>query len=449
MRADELTRGCQCRSGISAFEAEAIIERLERFQVRDVGSRRWMAQHEMTERLNIQAHMNVHHQNEEFVTEALTTFEKLPLLIRDLLVIETWKGKVYPLVLRELATDSVTLYFTLYHEATIVNLLEIVLFSRSACLSAGDALLDLVDYCARKVAKVTAWEAPSDPQALSGKRILEMSDEELMRDKFDEMEFAICIGAIGIMRYLSEHAAELDLSVVTRMLNTHDMISASVYLIERAPWFERTDKNKFRRYEDGAWRDIPRDELPRLGKVEAQAWLTVYNLCLEPKCRESYEYTTQNQDIILRLKSFITEIMVDQLPVLVHLQRYLEELTILQPPEPKHRPNRSILVELVPEILDEITKDIDWDEVAEYQKTTVFRQTEEDKREMARRLAATYDLSEYSELLDPPKCGKCGKDASQRCSRCKTEWYCSRACQVKAWKTHKGACDMVVGYTAL
>jgi hypothetical protein len=63
------------------------------------------------------------------------------------------------------------------------------------------------------------------------------------------------------------------------------------------------------------------------------------NLLLEQECRRKYVYNTKNQAIVMRvylliqLKQYITEETVDQLPPLVDLQRYLEELSIMQPPE--------------------------------------------------------------------------------------------------------------------
>ena len=39
-----------------------------------------------------------------------------------------------------------------------------------------------------------------------------------------------------------------------------------------------------------------------------------------------------------------------------------------------------------------------------------------------RRLADTYNLDNFEEVLEQPTCVVCGKDAVQRCSRCKLEW---------------------------
>ena len=44
--------------------------------------------------------------------------------------------------------------FQLYHEATLVNLLETVLFHKESWESADDTALDLLDYCYRKLVAV-------------------------------------------------------------------------------------------------------------------------------------------------------------------------------------------------------------------------------------------------------------------------------------------------------
>jgi hypothetical protein len=59
------------------------------------------------------------------------------------------------------------------------------------------------------------------------------------------------------------------------------------------------------------------------------------------------------------------------------------------------------------------------------------------------RLSRMYDLATVEELIDDPKCGACGQPADQRCSLCKSEWYCGRQCQVKSWKQHKPICEIL------
>jgi len=59
------------------------------------------------------------------------------------------------------------------------------------------------------------------------------------------------------------------------------------------------------------------------------------------------------------------------------------------------------------------------------------------------KMAEWYKEFDCDSLLEEPKCAKCGDPATNRCSRCKNEWYCSRECQVEAWDGHKKICDLI------
>ena len=51
-----------------------------------------------------------------------------------------------------------------------------------------------------------------------------------------------------------------------------------------------------------------------------------------------------------------------------------------------------------------------------------------------------YNLDNIEYFMEDPLCAQCGKLANSRCSRCKSEWYCSKECQIKRWKEHKTVC---------
>ncbi|XP_026746197.1 zinc finger MYND domain-containing protein 10-like [Trichoplusia ni] len=102
------------------------------------------------------------------------------------------------------------------------------------------------------------------------------------------------------------------------------------------------------------------------------------------------------------------------------------------------------LIELVPQIKDACLK-----KVHKRTKTLAKAQLElfhmdgsEESRNMAKRLLESY-TSDAALALDSggAKCAKCGDKATKKCSRCKTEWYCGRECQVQQWPKHKEICD--------
>ena len=83
------------------------------------------------------------------------TYDKLGVLINDLITIEAWKENVYPLLLKDVAgRNTMRVYFILYHEATVVNLFEILLYHKHVCESLGEKMIELVDYCSRKLTRL-------------------------------------------------------------------------------------------------------------------------------------------------------------------------------------------------------------------------------------------------------------------------------------------------------
>lgn len=75
----------------------------------------------------------------------------MTVLVHDLLSAETWKAKIFPLIKKDVAQlSTIKSYMCMYHEASIVNLMEVMLYHRTACENSEDALVELIDYCYRK-----------------------------------------------------------------------------------------------------------------------------------------------------------------------------------------------------------------------------------------------------------------------------------------------------------
>jgi hypothetical protein len=65
------------------------------------------------------------------------------------------------------------------------------------------------------------------------------------------------------------------------------------------------------------------------------------------------------------------------------------------------------------------------------------------------RWSEMYNTETIESLIEEPaKCAECGETAPKKCSRCQSEWYCRRECQVKHWPKHKKACDMIYEATS-
>jgi hypothetical protein len=263
---------------VSPLEVERFVEGLEKIPLEEVGSTKWMRQHAVMEKLNLQAHQSAQSNSDEYILEHILLHNKLEMLVHDLITIEAWKQNVYPHLLPRLAgKNTIRTYFILYHEATVINLLECFLFHRHVCAAAADQMVDLTDYCARKLTRLNGGydfrqidpnTGGNDGMKLTGGSGAEGDDEEEkrklakeraeklsnrspteeLRDHLTEIEFRVCISSVACIRFVIEHADALPLNVVSRVTDTHDMLLLIIPLIENPPWIRRTD--------DGTWQKI-------------------------------------------------------------------------------------------------------------------------------------------------------------------------------------------------
>eukprot|EP00598_Pedospumella_elongata_P003174 CAMPEP_0184969528 /NCGR_PEP_ID=MMETSP1098-20130426/2253_1 /TAXON_ID=89044 /ORGANISM="Spumella elongata, Strain CCAP 955/1" /LENGTH=435 /DNA_ID=CAMNT_0027491297 /DNA_START=29 /DNA_END=1336 /DNA_ORIENTATION=+ len=394
---DEVLPASNVAPILDHMEAERYVESLKKFDISEVGTSQWMEQHRKFEKLNIQAHQNAMTNSEEFILASFLTFNKLDTLLHDLLLIEIWKESVYPLLLETLAgRNNMRLYFILYHEATLINLLEVFMYYRHVCEAGGEKFLELVDYVGRKLTRLnnTSYEFrqhdvdPDDvgmtaESAKSFAATLEArSPEEELKKHFMDIELRICISAVSIARFLSEHADAMPLSVVSRITDTHDFLLLFVPLIENPPWTRRLNSGKWQKLVDHKWTEVKPIDLLKITKLEGQPWLAVYYLLAKEVFRERYFLNSFRKNQLLRVRKYINELMLDQLPFLADIQRYMDELAVTEVPEPTSLGNSVFLFQQVAVMREAIQKGKKWPEVAQLQIQTVFTMTDKNDKDL-------------------------------------------------------------------
>uniref|UniRef100_A0A8C5J682 Zinc finger MYND domain-containing protein 10 n=1 Tax=Junco hyemalis TaxID=40217 RepID=A0A8C5J682_JUNHY len=461
---------------LSPAEAEALVRALQGSELRDIGGQGWLRQHEYVEKLNMHGILSASAGQEQLLTELLVSHAKIPVLIGELISVEIWKHKVFPVLCRLQdfkPRSTFPIYVVLHHEASIINLLETVFFHKvrgsafpagkplgwnaagtelceplvavqEICESAEDSILDLIDYCHRKLTLLAARStaAPAATSAgLPAEPLASPSSMQELQKQAEVMEFEISLKALSVLRFITDHLDSLPLSALTRMLNTHNLPCLLVELVEHCPW-SCWEAGKLKKFENGTWHVVPPEEQGKMTKLDGQVWLALLNLLLSPECQRKYRCDGFNKSQLLKLRAFLTDVLIDQLPNLVEMQRFLSYLAVTDPAPPK----KDLILEQVPVIWDHILKKNSgkWEAIAKHQVKHAFSPTDEELKLQARRWAQTYSLDILEALApDKPRCRVCGAEAAKRCSRCRNEWYCSRACQVQHWQKHKPACDLM------
>ena len=331
---------------ISALEAESYVDSLEPLQLEQYCSPKWLRQPEALEKLNLQSHFNIIHRGDEFVFESLCDLDKIPIVIHELIAAEVWKTKLWPLIKDDISEHaSIRAYNALYHEATVAALLEAVMFHSTACEAGDDALMELVDYCARKLMWLLNRPKP-DESAKTAKQMLAVAEDSQkhLEEQLGEVNFSCAMVSLTMLRYMTEHLDQLHVSVVQRLVSHHDFVGLLVPLLEKAPWNKKTvvkvevpqedgtkkkkKKINYQKFEDNKWTTVEPGSRT-IGKPEAQVWLALYNLIMSAGKASTgfgYHIDEHKKGVIERLKKYLNEVLCDQLPPLTQLRRVVEEI---------------------------------------------------------------------------------------------------------------------------
>lgn len=271
-------------------------------------------------------------------------------------------------------------------------MLEVWLYYDYFATGLGDAVVDLIDWAVRRVADLihrshaaAAGELtdsedsdddgpgpiPDDPEerlayararaaAMAAKAQREASSGASLRRQGRTMRFNTGIAAVTILRYLAEHVSKLPLAAASRMLDTHDLPLACVALIENPPWTRR-HAGKWEKFIQRQWTPVVPRDLLKLTPTEGQPWLTMYNLLCDKECRAKYELPSWRRNTLARVRKYLNDVLVDQLPPLADLQRFLDEMQVAAAPPGVSAASAArggvLVLELQPELHDAVLEE--------------------------------------------------------------------------------------------
>ncbi|XP_057654696.1 zinc finger MYND domain-containing protein 10 [Diorhabda carinulata] len=409
-------------------EIELYVDTMQKQKMDNLGTYQWIEWHQRLQKLNQQALIEASSLKEEHVKETLVCCGKAPLLVHEAILISIWKQKVFPelLKLEPQPENTFIAYSILYHEAVCVALLELVLFHPNCCETLDDTSADLLEYSCANVSQLLTTKHQESS-------LNEKSGNQLMRQK-GNLTFEIGMKSLTIIRYLAENLERLPIAVKSKMFGDYDVPVLFTEIMLITPWLK--DEKV---YVGGKWKKMDNEQL---SPYEGQIWLTLRQLLLDPECSNYYALTDKHRKTLSKLLPLMTPCLLDQLSPLIELKYWLGQFSFMENPSSKPKP---LLIETVLEIKESILKESGrkWKKIAQNQFERIFTTDRETLQGIAERLTDAYntELLEKFEATEEAKCAKCGRDAIQRCSRCRAVWYCNKACQVEHWNIHKDECN--------
>lgn len=422
-------------------EVDFFVQSLRSFDVKDIGSKSWLDSHEILLKLQQQAHLEASTCREEMIKELLIVNEKLEILVHEAYCVLVWRLHILPKLL-DLDSDpkaTFLIYTVLFHEATAISLLEIVLFHPNGCESLGEASIDLIDYCVQAVTQLIGLVNVGHFREDEKTQREATTRDDLERQKRDLL-YKIGIRCISILSFLTDKIDLLPLSAANRLVKTHDTPCLLSELIHCQPWIRRV--NGVEKFISDKWVPVRGESLLTITKSEAQTWICFRQLLFNTNIMRNYEINEFRQRELAKCQSKLTVQILDQLPPLAELKHFLCTLAV----SGNKTNNGSMVLEVLPQIKENLIEDakkIGYKKIVEMQRA-IFIDLEHDAiLDLAKKLNDAYNTDYLASLENKGEeklCGNCNKKADKKCSKCEAVYYCCRECQVANWPVHKNQC---------
>lgn len=345
---------------LSRQEIQSLVDQLHFIPSMEYGSPLWCNQQIVLEKLSMNASASIQLGKADVVSDVI--MDKLQMLVELLIIAHEWKKCRFEI------KHSVLNFVLNQQECTILNLLQITLFKKEAIQKADYIpLVDVIAY----------WIRDFNTKNSNQKTAL---------------------AAIACLCNLSHHTPIMDISLLSRILDYHELLIGLVQVLEQRKWEEKYTN--------------------LVSKTEGLIWMAICNFWTD-----SYVLSRQRKQSLLKLLLLFekNKSLVTQLPFLEKIHREVLYLQMTQDASPKPRVT----------VLEEEKK-------FNFQ---VFEWAASLDQELALKLSEVYTMDILQLLTETQtQCANCGKKAEKRCSKCRSEWYCGRDCQLASWHQHKAFC---------
>ena len=86
-----------------------------------------------------------------------------------------------------------------------------------------------------------------------------MSQGQDLQRQAEEIEFNATMTGLSLLRFITDHLADLSVPIVHQLMENNDMPCILVPLMEIKPWLRKNVQGEMEKYEDQKWQVIPKE----------------------------------------------------------------------------------------------------------------------------------------------------------------------------------------------
>ncbi|KAI5701274.1 hypothetical protein M8J75_007928 [Diaphorina citri] len=425
------------------------IHRIKSFPVKDIGTMEWFSNQQEIVKLhqNIISEMK---DGDQSVTARIIQEEgTTAVILQEMIALSVWKTQVLTEIKKKDVLDQVfPVYSILFFESVCASVLLSVMYCNEADLInmfEEEVLCELVDHCVQHIVLLIGMTNNKSPINLQASTLDEsLSNSQRIAQFQRDLQYQVCNILLSILRLVVDHIEDLSLSLVTRLVQYHDVAMLLVHLVENQAWIARDTEGNEIKYND-TWTVARSEDRFILGKYEAQTWKMLLDLLMHPKAAELYEISVYRKNELLKLEKHLHEIIIDQFPALHCFRQWFAQLKMTNGRNVAPKP---LVLEMETDSIRTKLEREDWSAITE-QTVSMLNNVEYLKEIAAKHSNIYVDFEKLYETGrkassgegNPRLCSTCDSKAVFKCSRCRQVWYCNKTCQTKHWGVHKKFCQ--------
>eukprot|EP00760_Papus_ankaliazontas_P005809 PhM_4_TR12774/c0_g1_i1/m.66810 len=387
---------------LSYGEADGMIRGLKPIPLSEIGTSEWKTQRDYLEQLNVTAHSNASRKVDDFVASLFVSHEKVHVLLHEMLVMDVFRRNIISHIRKDIVSTPTGQYMYIQYEGVLMNLLECMLFHEDVVTALDEDASELLEYCWRNVADVLTKRGAmhgffiATLKKRTPQEMLELGDPAAHSD--DKVRFTIAMASLSCIWFVVERIRRLPMSVLNCALVKMDLMMSLAEVICQQPWLVR-EKGKQYKYIENDFKEVSHEDSLVLCSVEAHCWFAVHFLMCDSECRRKYPYTSHRKENIARIRRFLHELLLDQVPMLADVQRALDEMSFLQAPSnTEEKFKAALVIEPVPRVMSAVTAQFGASETAYARVAGEIRQRACDPKAV---MADAMMLSRWFEAMFP------------------------------------------------
>uniref|UniRef100_A0A8D8ZEH4 Zinc finger MYND domain-containing protein 10 homolog n=1 Tax=Cacopsylla melanoneura TaxID=428564 RepID=A0A8D8ZEH4_9HEMI len=238
------------------------VRRLRTFPVADIGSLEWFSAQQTIINVHGAIVSELQHGDISPTASRVQEEDKTGILVQELIGLAAWKRHVLPEIKHKDTIGQVfPIYSILFYESVYSSVLLSVMYCHEndlVTLFEEGVLCELVDHCVAHLVLLIGMTNKKTPLNLNptpSEEDTNLSNADRINRFEQDLQYRVSNILLSTLRLIIDHLEDLSLSLLTRIIQHHDVAMLLAHLVDNQAWLNTDEKGNEIKYTD-SWTKV-------------------------------------------------------------------------------------------------------------------------------------------------------------------------------------------------